>query len=104
MEANTHTDEANSQTHRTDPWVPGRGLGVGIRRSKLSYTGWTNRVLLYRTGHCIHCPVTSKIEKNMRNNRFVYDGATPLLEEMNTTLSINYTGTEETSKNYKIKT
>ena len=37
---------------------PGReGLGVGIRRCKLLYIEWINKVLLQSTGNCIPYPV-----------------------------------------------
>ena len=65
--ANEHIyqTETDSQTQRTDLWLPsgrrgGRGKDweFGINRCKLLYTGWiNNKVLLYSTGKYIQYPV-----------------------------------------------
>ena len=57
--------ETNSQTYRTDLWLPRRAGGgmdweVGISRCKLLYIGQiNNKVLLYSTGNYIQYPVTN---------------------------------------------
>ena len=57
--------ETDSQTQRTDLWLP-RGSGgrggmdqeFGISRCKLLYIGWiNNKFLLYSTGNYIQCSV-----------------------------------------------
>ena len=60
-----YTTETDSQTQRTDLWLPrGRGFGgekdweFGISRCKLVHIGWiNNKVLLYSTGNYIQYPV-----------------------------------------------
>ena len=54
--------ETDSQTQRTDLWLP-RGAGgggvdweFGISRCKLLYIQWINKVLLYSTGNYIQYP------------------------------------------------
>ena len=54
--------EADSQTQRTDLWLPGGWGGMdweyGISRCKLLYIAWiNNKVLLYSTGNYIQYPV-----------------------------------------------
>ena len=63
---NEHIDETetDSQTQRTDLWLPrgwGReGVGFGISRCKLAHIGWrNNKVLLSSTGNYIQHPVIS---------------------------------------------
>ena len=54
--------ETDSQIHRTDFWLPGRGRAgkdgeFGISRCKLLYIEWiNNKVLLYSTRNCIQYP------------------------------------------------
>ena len=65
--------ETDSQTQRTDLWLP-RGWGgggmdweFGISRCKLLYTEWIdNKVLLYSTGNYIQYPGISHNENNMK--------------------------------------
>ena len=52
--------ETDSQTQRTDMWLPVRrasreetDLELGISRFKLLYIEWINKVLLYSTGKCV---------------------------------------------------
>ena len=57
--------ETDSQTQRTDLWLPrgewdegGKDWEFGISRCKLSYREWiNNKVLLYNTGNYIQYPV-----------------------------------------------
>ena len=57
----SYTAETDSQTQRTDLWLPSRrGSGggsdweFGVSRCKLLYKGWiNNKVLLYKTGNYI---------------------------------------------------
>ena len=56
--------ETDSQTQRTDLWLPrcrGRGMdwkGVGVGRCKLLHLEWiNNKVLMYTTGNYIEYPV-----------------------------------------------
>ena len=58
--------ETDSQTQRTDWWLPrGRSGGgmeweFGISRCKLLYIGWiNNKILLYSTGNYIQYPVVN---------------------------------------------
>ena len=56
--------ERDSQTQRTDLWLPrgkvgggGKDWEFGISRCKLAYTGWiNNKVLVYSTGSYIQYP------------------------------------------------
>ena len=56
--------EADSQTWRTDIWLPvgrqgrrGMDWEFGVDRCKLVYIEWINKVLLYSTGKYIQYPV-----------------------------------------------
>ena len=52
--------ETDSQTWRTDLWLPRRGMGweFKVGRCKLLYIGWVNnKFLLYSTGNYIQYPV-----------------------------------------------
>ena len=68
----TYKTETDSQTQRTNVWLPRRWRGggetdweFGISRWKLLYTGWiNNKVLLPSTGSYIHCPVINHHGKN----------------------------------------
>ena len=68
--------ETDSQTHRTDLWLPGAwraGGGMewefGLSRCKLVYIEQiNNKVLPYSTGKCNQYPVINHKGKNMRKN------------------------------------
>ena len=66
--------EADSQTQRTDLWLPRGRHGGGrmdwdfrISRCKLLYIEWINsKVLLYSTGNYIQYPLINHMEKNTK--------------------------------------
>ena len=52
----------------------GKAWEFGVSRDKLLHTGWiNNKVLLCSTGNYIQYPVTSHMEKNMKNNIYMYN-------------------------------
>ena len=59
----TYETDTDSQTQRSDLWLPMRrasgeetDLELGIS-CKLLYIEWMNKVLLYSTGNCVQHPV-----------------------------------------------
>ena len=71
--------ERDSQTQRTDLWLPRRwGDGGGkdwefaVSRCKLLHTGWiNNKVALYSTGNYIQYPGINRMEKSMNKNAYM---------------------------------
>ena len=89
--------EIDSQTQRTDLWLPRKGSRggkeweFGISRGKLLYIGWiNNKILLYSTGNNIQYPVTNRNGKEYEKNICITESLS-CTEEINTTLQINYT-------------
>ena len=70
--------ETDSQTQRTDLWLPtgrvggrGRDWELGISRCKLLYIGWiNNKVLLCCTGNYIQYPGINHDGKEMQKSHF----------------------------------
>ena len=59
---NISMGQKQTQTYRTDLWLPrergrGGGLGAGISKCKLLYTEWINKALLHSTGNDTQYPV-----------------------------------------------
>ena len=65
--------ETESQTWRTDLWLPrwrhrgGRDWEFGISRYELLHIGWLSKVLLYSTGNYIQYPVINHHGKEYEN-------------------------------------
>ena len=80
--------ETDSQTYRTNFWLP-RGRGFGVSRCKLSilYIEWiNNKVLLYSTGNYIQYPVTNHHGKEYEKECIYMYESLCRTAEINTTL------------------
>ena len=95
--------EIDSQTLRTDLWLPRERVGGGgmeweswVSRCRLLYREWiNNKVLLYSTGTYIHYPVINHNEKEYKKRmcRYMYNWITFLY-------SINYTSLKNVGREH----
>ena len=90
---NFYETETDSQTQRTDLWLPrGRGWGgmeweFRISRCKLLYTEWiNNKVLLYSTGNNIQYSVINHNGKEYFKKHICITESLCCTAEINTTL------------------